>query len=202
MKYYVNYIIPLLFLLFVYSCSTEPIETGPFNRYFYCELNGAVFTEELVYNYYCNADGVILYDSLKMASAFVSQFAHSVECKNTEEFAHSHYSLLYNTYTGYFSLTATSEKNFFKFERGRFFSSRGDHVLFYSGENNFFDPIKCRIVDYERDDGKRVVVNDVIDTIPSAFFTADPIETINSASTCDELIPIFQSFYETCREWE
>ena len=54
MKYYVNYIIPLFFLLFVYSCSTEPIETGPFNRYFYCELNGAVFTEELVYNYYCN----------------------------------------------------------------------------------------------------------------------------------------------------
>ena len=44
--------------------------------------------------------------------------------------------------------------------------------------------------------------NDVIDTIPSAFFTADPIETIDSASTCDELIPIFQSFYEICREWE
>ena len=64
--------------------------------------------------------------------------------------------------------------------------------LFLSSEDYFLNPIRCRIVDYERDDGKRVVVNDVIDTIPSTFFTPDPIETIDSASTCDELIAIFQ----------
>ena len=198
MIYYVNYFISLLFLLFVYSCSTEPIETGPFHDWYYCELNNVSFDSWSEYDFYCNSEGIQIYDSLIKENKYIAQFYHKTEC--LDSIKQSHY-LDYNTITGYFHYMMSSEKLFFEFKRGNIYAF--DKVgLFLSSEDYFLNPIRCRIVDYERDDGKRVVVNDVTDTIPSAFFTADPIETIDSASTCDELIAIFQSFYEICREWE
>ena len=194
MKYFISF----LLLLLVYSCSTEPVETGPFHDSHYCELNNVSFDSWSEYDFYCNSEGIQIYDSLIKENKYITQFYHKTEC--LDSIKQSHY-LDYNTITGYFHYMMSSEKLFFEFKRGNFYAS--DKVgLFLSSEDYFLNPIRCRMVDYERDDGKRVVVNDVIDTIPSAFFTADPIETIDSASTCDELIPIFQSFYEICREWE
>ena len=175
MIYYVNYFISLLFLLFVYSCSTEPIETGPFHDWYYCELNNVSFDSWSEYDFYCNSEGIQIYDSLIKENKYIAQFYHKTEC--LDSIKQSHY-LDYNTITGYFHYMMSSEKLFFEFKRGNIYAF--DKVgLFLSSE-----------------------VNDVIDTIPSTFFTPDPIETIDSASTCDELIAIFQSFYEICREWE
>ncbi len=197
MKYYVNYIIPLLFLLLVYSCSTEPIEPGPYSNIYYCDLNGEEYSESYFYKYYCNPDRVKLYDSLKKESDFISQYGHFVKCRDTINSLHKRYTFEYNTYNGFFQFDNAFD---FKISRGNRFAS---NVVgnFLSSENYFTSPVRCRVIEYENDSTKDVVKKDFVDTIPSTFFTPDPIELFEKATTCEEQIANLRFFYELCKDW-
>lgn len=196
MKYYVNYIIPLLFLLFVYSCSTEPIETGPYSNIYYCDLNGEKYSKGFMYEYYCNPNRVTLYDSLKKESDFIGRYGRFFECRDTINFPHIYYTLEYNTYNGFF----LSDNAFdFQFSRGSKYAS---NVIgsFLSSENYFLSPVRC-VIEYENDSTKDVVKKHFVDTIPSTFFTPDPIELFEKATTCEEQIANLRYFYELCKDW-
>lgn len=200
MKYYVNYIIPLLFLLFVYSCSTEPIETGPYSNSYYCDLNGEEYSNSYYHYLYCNPEGVTLYDSLKKESDFIGRYGRFFECRDTinlpHNFPHKYYTLEYNTYNGFF----LSDNAFdFKFSRGRKYASNVSGP-FLSSENYFLSPVRC-VIEYENDSTKDVVKKHFVDTIPSTFFTPDPIELFEKATTCEEQIANLRYFYELCKNW-
>ena len=51
------------FLIVLMACSDEPIRTGPFHEEYHCDLNGIVYTNISVYDYYCNEEHVNLYET-------------------------------------------------------------------------------------------------------------------------------------------
>ena len=149
MKYFISF----LLLLLVYSCSTEPIETGPYNNSYYCELNGETYSNSYYHYLYCNPEGVTLYDSLKKESDFIGRYGRFFECRDTinlpHNFPHKYYTLEYNTYNGFF----LSDNAFdFKFSRGRKYASNVSGP-FLSSENYFLSPVRC-VIEYENDNCK------------------------------------------------
>lgn len=189
---YRKYILFLLSLL-AWSCSTEPISTGPYS--YFCELNYVDYRNGYLYEYYCNPEGVKLYDSLKKESEFVSQYEHYVECKDTVDYLYKKFTLHFNSYTGFFYIDVSSSSFFFHLERGYRFSP---NVLgsFLTKEKYFSDLVYYRYRDNVIDDK-----NIFSDKIPSSLFTTDPVESFEKAQTCDEQIALVQSFYEICRDW-
>ena len=43
-------------LLLLGACSTDPIETGPFQKDYKCDLNGHYYSDKTTYDYYCNEE--------------------------------------------------------------------------------------------------------------------------------------------------
>lgn len=193
MKYFISF----LLLLLVYSCSTEPIETGPYSNSYYCDLNGETYSNSYYHYLYCNPEGVTLYDSLKKESDFIGRYGRFFECRDTINFPHKRYTLEYNTYNGFF----LSDNAFdLRFSRGRKYAPNVSGS-FLSSENYFLSPVRCSVIEYENDSTKDVVKKDFVDTIPSTFFTPDPIELFEKATTCEEQIANLRYFYELCKDW-
>lgn len=175
----------IFLMLILIACSTEPISTGPYHYANQCDLNGVVYYDEIAYNVWCNPEGVKLYDSLKRESDFVKQFYVDERCiDNTIR-----YTLIYNTYTGQFQFMKSNGEEHFECDRGNIYvlGLQTISTPFFSGENYFQAPSRC--VFWCGD-------NFVVDTIPSDFFTIDPVKSLENV-TCEDKIAVVQSVYET-----
>ena len=176
MKYFISF----LLLLLVYSCSTEPIETGPYNSY-YCELNGETYSNSYYHYLYCNPEGVILWDSLVKWNDFVLSYAHGFSCSDS---LNQSFHLSYNTYLRNVQIMIKTDSALVRLDRDSAYTSDGEKRM---------APFRCLL------DNLRTKER-FADTIPETFFSTDPIEIFESVTTCEEQIANLWPFYELCKD--
>ena len=111
-------------LLLLGACSTDPIETGPFQKDYRCDLNGRYYSDKTTYDYYCNEERVEQNRKIdSILKPFLSQPVIEQTCKINNAIFESHF-YIQSEYVGasvrfdshFFIITAPSSLDSFGVE--------------------------------------------------------------------------------------